>query len=106
MDVDIIILENCPITILLVYITIQYSTIVKIVYDDKCHRTISVQDNGGLLPDITLLTQGYYHRGTRLNTMQWLCLCSLCNSILLLCMMMHYYYIVSVLFGLVALHSD
>ena len=33
---------------------------------------ISVQYNGGLLPDIILLTQDYYHRGTRLNTMQWL----------------------------------
>ena len=30
---------------------------------------ISVQHNDGLLPDIILLTQGYYHRGTRLNTM-------------------------------------
>ena len=30
---------------------------------------ISVQYNGGLLPDIILLTQGDYHRGTRLNTM-------------------------------------
>ena len=30
---------------------------------------ISVQYNGGLLPDTTLLTQGYYHRGTRSNTM-------------------------------------
>ena len=30
---------------------------------------ISVQYNGGLLPDIILLTQGYYHQGTRLNTM-------------------------------------
>ena len=42
-DVDMI-LENCPITFailnLLVYSTIQYSTIVKIVYDSKCHRTI------------------------------------------------------------------
>ena len=57
---------------------------------------ISVQYNGGLLPDILLLTQGYYHRGTRLNTI-WLCLYSLCNRILLLpCLMM--YYIVSVLF--------
>ena len=28
---------------------------------------VSVQYNGGLLPDIILLTQGYYHRGTRLN---------------------------------------
>ena len=31
---------------------------------------ISVQYNGGLLSDIIiLLTRGYYHRGTRLNTM-------------------------------------
>ena len=31
---------------------------------------ISVQQyNGGFLPDIILLTQGYYHWGTRLNTM-------------------------------------
>ena len=30
---------------------------------------ISVQYNGGLLSDNILLTQGYYHRGNRLNTM-------------------------------------
>ena len=30
---------------------------------------ISVQYNGGLLPDMILLTQGYYYRGTCLNTM-------------------------------------
>ena len=30
---------------------------------------VSVQCNGGLLPDMTLLTKGYHHRGTRLNTM-------------------------------------
>ena len=60
---------------------------------------ISVQYNGGLLPDIILLIQGYYHRGTRLNTMLRLCIYSLCNSILLLpCMMV--YYIASVLFVL------
>ena len=29
---------------------------------------MTVQYNGGLLPDIMLLTQGYCHRGTRLNT--------------------------------------
>ena len=31
---------------------------------------VSVQYNGGLLPDMILLTQCYYHRGTRLNTMK------------------------------------
>ena len=40
---------------------------------------ISVQYNGGLLPDIILLTQSYYHWRTRLDTMQWLCIYSLCN---------------------------
>ena len=30
---------------------------------------ISVQYNGGFLPDIILLTQGYYQWGTRSNTM-------------------------------------
>ena len=30
---------------------------------------ISVEYNGGLLPDIILLTHGYYHWGTRLITM-------------------------------------
>ena len=38
---------------------------------------ISVQFNGGLLADIILLTQGYYHRGTRLNAMKRFCLYSL-----------------------------
>ena len=31
---------------------------------------VTVQKNGGLLPDIILLTQCYYHRGTRLNAMK------------------------------------
>ena len=31
---------------------------------------ISVQYNGGLLPDIILLTQCYYQRGTRVNAME------------------------------------
>ena len=62
---------------------------------------ISVQYNGGFLPDIMLLTQGYYHWGTRLNTMWWLCTyiaySEVCNSILLLpCVMV--YYIASGLF--------
>ena len=30
---------------------------------------ISVQNNGEFLPGIILLTQCYYHRGTRLNAM-------------------------------------
>ena len=38
---------------------------------------VSVQYNGGLLPDIILLTQSYYHRGTRSNAMKRFCLRSL-----------------------------
>ena len=38
---------------------------------------VSVQYNGGLLPDIILLTQCYYHLGTRLNAMKRFCIRSL-----------------------------
>ena len=37
---------------------------------------VSVHHNGGFLPGIILLTQCYYHRGTRLNAMRF-CICSL-----------------------------
>ena len=37
---------------------------------------ISVQYDGGFLPDIILLTQCYYHRGTRLNAMKRFCIFS------------------------------
>ena len=33
-------------------------------------NNVSVQSNGGLLPDNILLTQCYYHGGTRLNAMK------------------------------------
>ena len=33
-------------------------------------NNVSVQHTGGFLPDIILLTQCYYHRGTRLNVMK------------------------------------
>ena len=35
---------------------------------------VSVQYNGGLLPDIILLTQCYFRRGTRLNVMKRFCI--------------------------------
>ena len=38
---------------------------------------VSVQYNGGLPPDMILLTQCYYHWGTRLNAMKRFCLRSL-----------------------------
>ena len=34
----------------------------------------SVQYNGGLLPDIILLTQCYFHGGTHLNAMKRFCI--------------------------------
>ena len=40
-------------------------------------NVVSVQYNGGFLPDMILLTKCYYHRGTRLNAMKMFCLCSL-----------------------------
>ena len=42
---------------------------------------VSVQCNGGLLPDIILLTQCYYHRGTHLNAMKRFCICSLWSNL-------------------------
>ena len=41
----------------------------------------SVQYNGGILPDIIMLTHGYYHRETRL-TMYSVCVCVFFPSIL------------------------
>ena len=39
---------------------------------------VNVQYNGGLLPDIILLTKCYLHRGrTCLNAMKRFCICSL-----------------------------
>ena len=40
-------------------------------------NNVSVQYNGGFVPDIILLTQFYYHRGTRFNAMKRFCICSL-----------------------------
>ena len=39
--------------------------------------SVIVQYNGGLLPDIIMLTQCYCHRGTRLNTIKRFCFYSL-----------------------------
>ena len=37
----------------------------------------NVEHNGGFLPDIILLIQCYFHRGTRLNAIKRFCFCSL-----------------------------
>ena len=41
---------------------------------------VSVQYNGGFLPDIIFLTHGHYHRGTRLNAMKRFCFCNRRNN--------------------------
>ena len=38
---------------------------------------VSIQYNGGFLPDIILLTQCYFHQVTRLNAMKVFLICSL-----------------------------
>ena len=45
-------------------------------------NNVSVQYNGGLLPDIVLLIQRYYYRGTHLNSTKRFCLCSLGSHLL------------------------
>ena len=46
-------------------------------------NVVRVQYNCGLLPDIILLTQCYYHRrGTRLNAMKKFCLCRILSHLL------------------------
>ena len=40
-------------------------------------NNVSVQCNGGFLPDIMLLTRCYSHRGTRLNAMKRFSICSI-----------------------------
>ena len=57
---------------------------------------VSIKYNGGLLQEIIMLTQGYYHWGTRLTTStSWLCIYS--QSILPLACVMAYYIVYGVL---------
>ena len=57
---------------------------------------VSIKYNGGLLHEMIMLTQGYFHWGTRLTTSTlWLCIYSL--SILPLPCVMAYYIVYGVL---------
>ena len=57
-------------TIIVYYYYYIVSCFVRYVAGGHVAINLSVQlYNGGLLPDILLLTQGYNHRGTRLNAM-------------------------------------
>ena len=44
-----------------------YNVFVEVFWCPRMAINVSVQYNGGLLPDLILLTQCYYHWGTRLN---------------------------------------
>ena len=48
---------------------IDISTILLTMYNSGYVGLRLVQYNGGFLPEIILSTQGYYHWGSRLNTM-------------------------------------
>ena len=60
----------------IILVTMYYIAVVMLDYDWWLCMVIniSVQYNGRFLPDIILLTQGYYHWGTRLNTMKRFCI--------------------------------
>ena len=49
--------------------TIQCFCLLKVFWCPCMAIDVSVQYNGGFFPYILLLTQCYYHRGTRLNAM-------------------------------------
>ena len=54
-----------------------YNVFVKVFLCPCMAINVNVQYNGGLLPDIIMLTQCYYHREARLNDMKIFSLCSL-----------------------------
>ena len=65
--------------LLLPCLVIYYNVFVSLYFWCPCMtiNNVSVHYNGGLLPDIILLTQCYYHnRGTRLDTRKRFCVCS------------------------------
>ena len=55
----------------------KHATLDKNPYCVYGTHNVTVQYNGGLLPDIILLTQCYFHRGTRLNAIKRFGNCSL-----------------------------
>ena len=56
---------------------LQCFCLFKFIWSRCMAINVSVQYNGGLLPDIVLLSQCYYHRGTSLNAMKMFCFRSL-----------------------------
>ena len=61
----------------MVYYIVSAGVLLMFVWCPYMAINVSVQYNGGLLPDIILLTKCYFHRGTRLNALKRFCICSL-----------------------------
>ena len=57
---------------------LDYNVFVSLFFWCPCIaiNNVSVQYNGGLLLDIVLMTQCYYHQGARLNPIKRFCVCS------------------------------
>ena len=72
--------DNLYNSILLLHCLMVYYIVSGFVFTvflvSRMASNVSVQYNGGFLPDIMLLTQCYYHRGTRLNAMKRFCIFS------------------------------
>ena len=79
--ITIIIFDGTIIILFLTDFIMYYNVLFCLVWCPCVAINVSVQRNGGFLPDIILLTQCYYHRGTRLNTMKKFCICSLWSHI-------------------------
>ena len=67
--------------LLLTYLIIYYNVFCFVsclvsLHGDQC-RKCTARRNGGFLPGVILLTQCYYHGGTRLNVIRRFCICSL-----------------------------
>ena len=60
----------------MVYYIVSVLFLLSFWYPCMAINVVSIQHNGGLLPDIILLTQCYLHRGTRLNAIKKFCICS------------------------------
>ena len=70
----------CNSILLLPCVIVYYIVLFYCIFLCPCMAiNVSVQYNGGLLPDIVMvLTQGYFHLGTRQYAMKRFCFCSLC----------------------------
>ena len=59
-----VLITHCFWMVLVVVCTTMFLFVLKFFWCPCMAINVSVQYNGGLLPDIILLTQCYYHRGT------------------------------------------